>query len=33
MNAIVLLVHDLETVKKLLGDLSETTERALKKRS
>ncbi|VFT28867.1 hemerythrin [Pseudomonas aeruginosa] len=33
MNAIELLVHDHETVKKLLGDLSETTERALKKRS
>lgn len=33
MNAIELLVHDHETVKKLLNELSETTERALKKRS
>ncbi|HGY9626353.1 hemerythrin domain-containing protein [Pseudomonas juntendi] len=33
MNAIELLTHDHETVKKLLADLSTTTERAVKKRS
>ncbi|MDF3864046.1 hemerythrin domain-containing protein [Pseudomonas denitrificans (nom. rej.)] len=33
MNAIELLKHDHEVVKKLLGELSETTERAVKKRS
>ncbi|MBD9677788.1 hemerythrin domain-containing protein [Pseudomonas sp. PDM18] len=32
MNAIELLKHDHEVVKKLLGELSETTERAVKKR-
>jgi len=33
MNAIELLKQDHEVVKKLLGELSETTERAVKKRT
>ena len=33
MNAIELLIQDHETVKKLLEELSSTTERAVKKRS
>ncbi|MFV3333021.1 hemerythrin domain-containing protein [Pseudomonas sp. NY15437] len=33
MNAIELLKNDHELVKKLLGELSETTERAVKKRT
>lgn len=33
MNAIELLKHDHEVVKKLLTELSDTTERAVKKRT